>query len=182
VSPADDPAIQFSAGGRTLNFTIPAGQTSAFSTAPLVQTGTVAGAIKLTVRLTAAGQDITPTPTPAITVQVARSAPVVRTVQVVRTGGGFEIKVTGYSTPRQMTQAVFSFTAAAQGGLQTTSLTVPLGTAFTAWYAGTPSAQFGSQFLYTQPFTVQGEIGAIASGTVTLSNAVGSSQAVSFAF
>jgi hypothetical protein len=30
VSPADDPAIQFSAGGRTLNFTIPAGQTSAF--------------------------------------------------------------------------------------------------------------------------------------------------------
>jgi hypothetical protein len=182
VSPADDPAIQFSTGGRTLNFTIPAGQTSAFSTAPLVQTGTVAGAIKLTVRLTAAGQDITPTPTPAITVQVARSAPVVRTVQVVRTGGGFEIKVTGYSTPRQMTQAVFSFTAAAQGGLQTTSLTVPLGTAFTAWYAGTPSAQFGSQFLYTQPFTVQGAIGAIASGTVILSNAAGSSQAASFAF
>jgi hypothetical protein len=53
---------------------------------------------------------------------------------------------------------------------------------FTAWYAGTPSAQFGSQILYTQPFTVQGEIGAIASGTVILSNTVGSSQPVSFAF
>lgn len=182
VSPADDPAIQFSAGGRTLNFTIPAGQTSAFTTPPAIQTGTVAGAIKLTLRLTAAGQDVTPTPVPAVTVQVARAAPVLGTAQVVRTSGGFEVRVSGYSTPRQMTQAVFNFTAAAQGGLQTTSLTVTLGAVFTTWYASTPSAQFGSQFLYTQPFTVQGEIGAIASGTVTLSNLVGSSQTVSFAF
>lgn len=182
VSPADDPAIQFSTGGRTLNFTIPAGQTSAFTTPPAFQTGTVAGAIKLTLRLTAAGHDITPTPIPSVTVQVARSAPVIGTVQVVRTSGGFEVRITGYSTPRQMTQAVFDFTAAVQAGLQTTSLTVSLGTAFTAWYAGTPSAQFGSQFLYTQPFTVQGEIGAIAAGSVILSNAVGSSQAASFAF
>ncbi len=117
VSPADDPAIQFSAGGRTLNFTIPAGQTSAFTTPPAIQTGTVAGAIKLTLRLTAAGQDITPTPVPAVTVQVARSAPVLGTVQVVRTSGGFEVRVAGYSTPRQMTQAVFNFTAAAQGAI-----------------------------------------------------------------
>lgn len=182
VSQADDPAIQFSSGGRTLNFTIPAGQTSAFSTAPAVQTGTVSGAIKLTVRLTAGGQDITPTPIPAVTVQVARSAPVVGTVQVVRTSGGFEVRVAGYSTPRQMTQAVFNFTAAAQGGLQTTSLTVPLGTAFTAWYAGASSAQFGSQFLYTQPFTVQGDMSTIASVSVTLTNSVGSSQAVGSAF
>jgi hypothetical protein len=182
VNQADDPAIQFSTGGRSLNFTIPAGQTSAFTTPPAIQTGTVAGAIKLTLRLTAGGQDITPSPAPSVTAQLARAAPVVGTVQVVRTSGGFEIRVAGYSTPRQMTQAVFNFTAAAQGGLQTTSLAVPLGTAFTNWYAGTSSAQFGSQFLYTQPFTVQGDIGAIASGAVTLSNAVGSSQAVSFAF
>jgi hypothetical protein len=182
VSPADDPAIQFSAGGRTLNFTIPAGQTSAFSTAPAIQTGTVAGAIKLTLRMTAGGQDITPSPAPSVTVQVARSAPVVGTVQVVRTSGGFEVRVTGYSTPRQMTQALFNFTASAQAGLQTTSLMVPLSTAFTAWYAGAPSAQFGSQFLYTQPFTVQGDTGAIASVTVMLINSVGSSQSVTSSF
>jgi hypothetical protein len=59
---------------------------------------------------------------------------------------------------------------------------VPLDTAFTAWYAGTPSAQFGSQFLYTQPFTVQGDIGAIASVTVTLTNSVGSSPPASAPF
>jgi hypothetical protein len=182
VSQADDPAIQFSAGGRTLNFTIPAGQTSAFTTPPALQTGTVAGAIKLTLRLTAGGQDITPSPAPSVTAQLARSAPVVGTVQVVRTSGGFEVRVAGYSTPRQMTQANFNFTAAAQGGLQTTSLAVPLGTAFTAWYAGASSAQFGSQFLYTQPFTVQGDTGAIASVTVTLTNSVGNSQAVVSAF
>jgi hypothetical protein len=182
VSQADDPAIQFSAGGRTLNFTIPAGQTSAFSTAPAIQTGTVAGAIKLTLRMTALGQDITPSPAPSVTVQVARSAPVIGTVQVVRTSGGFEVRVTGYATPRQMTQALFNFTASAQAGLQTTSLTVPLSTAFTAWYAGTPSAQFGSQFLYTQPFTVQGDTGSIASVTVMLINSVGSSQSVTSSF
>jgi len=49
---------------------------------------------------------------------------------------------------------------------------------FSAWYSSSTSTPFGSQFLYTQPFTVQGT-GAIASVTVTLVNANGNSTTVS---
>ena len=54
VNAADDPAIQFSGGGRTLNFSIPAGQTQTPSRPPshAIGTGTVAGQINLTLEIT----------------------------------------------------------------------------------------------------------------------------------
>ncbi|MFB3779235.1 MAG: putative Ig domain-containing protein [Bryobacteraceae bacterium] len=184
VTPSDDPAIQFSSGGRTLNFSIPAGQTRAFpATAPALQTGMIAGRIDLTLKISAAGQDITPTPAPTRSVQIARTAPRIVSVQIAdRTSTGFSLRITGYSTPRQVTQAVFSFASAAGGNLQTTQLTVPVDSAFTAWYGGASSAQFGSSFLYTQPFTVSGNMTAIASVSVTLVNSTGSSTPVSATF
>ena len=111
VNAADDPAIQFSGGGRTLNFTIPAGQTSAFpTTLPSIQTGTVAGEIDLTLSYFAGGQNITPANPPVRSMTIARAAPKINSVQVVKVAGGFNVLVTGYSTPRQVTQAVFTFT------------------------------------------------------------------------
>ena len=167
----DDPNIVFPNGTRTLGFTIAAGST-AFAAS--LQTGTVAGRIDLTItRLVAAGQSILPSPAPVRSVQIPRSAPVISSVQVVRTSGGFDVQVTGYSTPRQVTQAVFVFTAAAGKNLQTTQVTLPVDSAFTTWYNSTTSGQFGSTFLYTQPFTIQGDASAIASVSVTLTNAVG---------
>ena len=175
VNAANDPAVQFSGGGRTLNFTIAAGQTRAFpTTLPSIQTGTVAGQIDLTLSIS--------TPAPVRSVTIARAAPKINSVQVVRVTGGFNILVTGYSTPRQVTQAVFTFTPASGANLQTTQVTVPVDSAFTTWYTGTSSAQFGSAFLYTQPFTVQGNVSDITSVSVTLSNATGTSAAVSGSF
>ena len=113
---------------------------------------------------------------------IARAAPKITAVQVVRVTGGFNILVTGYSTPRQVTQAVFTFTPAAGANLQTTQVTVPVDSTFTTWYTGTSSPQFGSSFLYTQPFTVQGNVSDIASVSVTISNATGTSTAVSANF
>ncbi len=183
VNPSDDPSIQFSTGGRTLGFTIPAGQTSAsWPSSHNIQTGTVAGTITLTPNFSAGGQNITPTPAPSRSVTIARAVPKINSVQVVKTSGGFNVLVTGYSTPRQVTQAAFSFTATSGGNLQTTQLTVLSDSAFTTWYTGTSSAAFGSSFLYTQPFTVTGDLSAISSVSVTLSNAVGSSTAVSATF
>ena len=184
VNPADDPAVQFSAGGRTLSFAIPAGQTSAFPTSPpALGTGTVAGRINLTITsLLAGGQDITPSPALAASIQIPRSAPGITSVKVVRTSNGFDVQVTGYSTPRQVTQAMFAFTAAAGKNLQTTQVTLPVDSAFTTWYSSTSSGQYGSTFLYTQPFTVQGDASSIASVSVTLTNAVGNSQTVSATF
>jgi len=183
VNAADDPTIQFSGGGRTLNFSIPAGQLNATwgGSSHAIGTGTVAGQINLTLEnLAAGGQSITPPPARVVT--IARAAPSISSVQVVRVTGGFNILVRGYSTPRQVTQAVFAFTPASGANLQTTQVTVPVDSAFTTWYTGTSSAQFGSVFLYTQPFTVQGNVSDITSVSVTISNATGTSAAVSANF
>ena len=183
VNAADDPAIQFSSGGRTLSFTIPAGQTSAFpTTPPSIQTGTVAGQINLKLNFFAGGQNITPTMQPVQSVTIARAAPQIDSVQVVKATGGFSILVTGFSTPRQITQADFTFAAVTGANLESAQVSVSTETVFTTWYTGTSSPQYGSSFLYTQSFTVQGNVSNIASVSVTLTNATGTSTAVSANF
>jgi hypothetical protein len=179
VNPSDDPAIQFSSGGRTLDFTIPAGQLSAFpTTLPSIQTGTVAGEINLALSYFAGEQNITPANPPVRSITIPRSAPTINSVQVVKVTGGFNILVTGYSTPRQVTQADFTFTPITGATLQTAHVTVIVDSAFTTWYTGINSPQFGSLFLYTQPFTVQGNVSDIGSVSVTLAHTTGTSAAV----
>ena len=73
-SGADDPAVQFSTGGRTVVIQVPAGTTTLVGSAAL-QTGTVAGAIVITAQLSAAGQNITSPPAPQQTVRIAAAAP-----------------------------------------------------------------------------------------------------------
>jgi hypothetical protein len=179
--PADDPSIQFSTGSRTANFTIPANATQAVFTSPPLQfqTGSVSGAITITVKLTAGGADVTPSPAPSQTVRIARSAPVIRSVKLVQTAGGFEVWITGYSPSRELTQALVVLHAAAGINLQTSQLTVPLTDAARQWFEDAGSAQYGSQFTIVEPFSVQGSAGAVGSVTVTLSNAEGSSPATS---
>ena len=177
-SGADDPTIQFSSGGRTAQITVPAGTTNG-ATAVGVQTGTVAGLITITAKLQASGQDITPSPAPSRTIRIAAAAPVIvaGTLTAVRNSTGFTVTLTGYVTDREMTQAVFVFTAAAGSSLQTTTLTVPLDALFVQYFGGSSATPFGSQFKYTQPFTVTGSTQAIASVTVTLANKIGQSTA-----
>jgi hypothetical protein len=176
----DDPTVQFSNGRRTVDFTIPAGANLATFTVPNLafQTGTVAGTITLQATLQAAGQDITPSPAPVRTVRINRTPPVITRVTIARTATGFDVSVTGYSTTREVGQAMFRFNPAAGGTLQTTDTTVTVDAAFTKWYQDTASRQFGSQFLFTQSFTVQGDAASIASIAVTLTNSVGRSDAV----
>jgi hypothetical protein len=172
--PVDDPAVQFATGGRSATFTIGANQTQVPEIA--IQTGSIAGTITVTLQLTAAGQDVTPSPAPTSVTRIVRLPPSITSVQVTRTGTGFNVLVTGISTPRQVTQATFRFTAAAGANLQTSEVTMPVSDVFTTWYRSEVSAPFGSAFLYTQPFTVQGDTNAIASVTVTLTNSQGTSQ------
>jgi hypothetical protein len=175
--PFDDPSIQFSSGGRTLSFSIPAGQTSAFpATPPALQTGTLAGRIDLTLRCSAAGQDITPNPAPLRSLVIPHAPPRIVSVRIEsRTSTGFSVAVTGFSTLRQVKQATFSFTAGSGTNLETTQLTLAVESVFAAWYSDQPSDQFGSSFYYTQPFTVSGG-GEIVSVSVTLANDLGSSS------
>jgi hypothetical protein len=183
IYPSDDPAIQFSTGGRGLNFTIPAGQITAFpTTLPSVQTGTVMGEISLTLSYFAGGQNITPANPPVRSITIARSAPTINSVQVVKVSGGFKILVTGFSTPRQVVQADFTFTPAAGAELRTSHVTVIVDPVFTTWYTGSSSPAYGSMFLYTQPFTVDGSVSDISSVSVTLAHSSGTSAAVSANF
>lgn len=181
VAPSDDLQVRFSNGARTATLTIAANALEAvFDSANLaVQGGTVAGTITLTLSVQAGGQDITPSPAPTRSFPIQRSAPVLRAVSVNRSGSGFEVLATGYSTPRQVTQAIFRFTPAPGSGLQTTELTIPADSLFSRWYQDPASAQFGSQFTFSQSFTINGDPNAIASLSVALVNDQGQSQAVS---
>jgi hypothetical protein len=179
---ADDPAIQFSTGGRTVEFTIPAGETQAvFRTPSLgIQTGTTAGTITLATSLQAAGSTVNCNCQLSQTIVIPRTAPTLSAVRVTRTGSGFNIVVTGFSTTREVTQGTFRF--AGTTNLQTTELTVPLTANFNTYFQSTAASQFGGQFTLTIPFSIQGDTATVNSVTVVLTNAVGSSQAVTATF
>jgi hypothetical protein len=179
VGNVDDPAIQFSTGGRTAAFTIPAGTTAAvFSNATLaLSTGTVAGKITLTLSLQASGQDVTPQPAPTRVVTLPAQAPVITTnVTAKRTGSGLEVDITGFSNSRDMTSAAFQFQAAAGTNLQTSQVTIPVDQIFATWYNDAASQPFGSGFLYAQQFTITGNAAGITGVTVTLTNKQGTSS------
>ena len=177
-SPADsgptDGSIQFAAGGKSASFTINAGTTSATLA---IQAGSVAGTITLTLsQLTAGGMDVTPTTAPTAKTQMAAAAPVITATSVSRNASTntLTVQVTGYATSRELTQAVFTFTAASGQTLQTSQFTIPLGSLFTPYYQTASNASFGSQFVFSQPFTITGDINSVIPQNVTLTNRVGS--------
>jgi hypothetical protein len=180
-----DPALQFAAGGTTLNFTVPAGATTVSPiTGATVQQGTVAGNLTVTLTsLTSGGVSVLP-PTPvAVTATILPLPPVItpNSVHITNlTASGFDVVLTGYSTPRDMTSATFTFTAASgtqfSGGA---TFTVPLSAAYSAWYQSAASQSFGSMFQLQVPFTLSGSTGVLQSVSVTLTNSIGTSTPVS---
>jgi hypothetical protein len=162
-----DPALQFAAGGTTLNFTVPAGATTVSPiTGAAVQQGTVAGNLTVTLTsLTSGGVSVLP-PTPvAATATILPLPPVItpNSVHITNlTATGFDVVLTGYSTPRDMTSATFTFTAASgtqfSGGA---TFTVPLSAAYSAWYQSAASQSFGSMFQLQVPFTLSGSTGVL---------------------
>jgi hypothetical protein len=113
---------------------------------------------------------------------VNRSAPVTRNVVLVQTSGGFELHITGYSTPRQLTRALVQLTPSAGSNLQTTQLTISLADLAANWYQSPASKVFGSQFTLILPFSIQGDAAGIDSVSISLANDQGSSQPVSLKF
>jgi hypothetical protein len=170
ASGADTGEVTFSTGTRKLTFTIPSDVTSAVFTIPsaALQTGTVAGSITITASFQAGGTDITPSPAPTKQIQVKYGAPVIVSAQASRTPTGFTVSITGYTSTREMTQAMVVFNPASGANLQTSSLTLSVGSLFATWLQR--SQVIGSQFLFTQTFTVTGNFEAVASITITLVN------------
>jgi putative Ig domain-containing protein len=173
INPSDDPAVQFSTGGRSVEFTVSPQATSAKFAAPqvAVSTGTVAGVIRVTLNMPdASGSAI------VREIRLDRLPPQIVAVKINPTDAGFEVRITGYSTSRDMLRALFTFNASADGNLRTSEIAVDLNDAFTGWYRNATSSAFGSAFEYVQPFTVQGDRRIVQSVTVTLTNTQGSAS------
>lgn len=180
----DDATVQFSTGGRSVSFSIAANATEASFPVPelFLQTGTVAGTLSLTVRLQSGGADITPSPAPTQSAAVSRSSPQILNVGIVPTASGFNVVVTGFSTPREVTRATFRFSPSPGRDLQTSEFTLDMTTAFQRWYELPTSSQFGSQFLLNQPFTIQGNLTGLSAVSVTLMNGQGGSHTATATF
>jgi hypothetical protein len=148
---------------------------------PAVQTGTVSGTITLTLKLTAAGIDVTPSSVAPTTLKIAKAAPVIKTATVTRTSTGFNLVVVGYATSREMVSATVTFTAASGVTLASSSATVSLSSVFTTWYADPTSAAYGSNFSLTMPFTLTNgtSTAPLTSVSVQLTSAQGSSNSMS---
>jgi hypothetical protein len=178
----DDPSIQFSTGGRTIPFRIPAGSTRAEfgpgRNQMVFQAGTVAGTIKLSAAFSVGAQvDVTPAPAPASTLTLAAAAPQIRSLQTgARTANSLELLITGYSTSRSVTELRFGLTGAPGVTLKTPSLTASVDGAFRAWYDSAASRPFGSQFTVTVRFDLSGDGNGVQSISVTAVNERGTSS------
>ena len=163
----------------TASFTIAAGSTQAlFGTAPSipVMIGTVAGTITITTSI----QSSTLTPPAPFVMTVNPTVPVITSViPCAITLSGFSISVTGRSTPRNMTSALFHFTLPTNTQPPTLDVTVPLTAAFAGWYSNSNSNAFGSTFKMTVQFSFTGPPGTtvpFVAVTGSLTNSIGTSN------
>jgi FG-GAP-like repeat len=144
------------------------------------QSGSTAGTITVTTVLTdSRGVNVTPASLVPITITVPAAPPVLSAGSLTRSGNSLQIAVSGLSSTRDMTQAVFHFTPAAGQSLSSTDLTVDLTSAFQTWYQSAASDQYGTTFSYTQAFTISSDASAVQSVDVTLTNSQGTSQPTS---
>ena len=183
----DDQLVRFSNSTRTAGFSISptSGGRATFNDGSLaVLTGTTAGTITLTATFSdasAPANDMTPKPAKTFTYTINAGAPVIVSVVVCNsTASGFSAQVTGYSTPRDMSNVSFTFTPTTGTNLASTTATVQLGSTFTTWYGSTAANAFGSLFTLTVPFTV-GSSGPISTApisalTASLTNSRGTSS------
>lgn len=174
-----DQTIQFSTGGTTVNFTIPAGSTQAsFSGAPnvTVSTGTIAGTITLTANVSA------PTTVSSVatqTVTTKPTSPAISSVKLSQTPGGVTVVVTGYSSTDDMISGVYTFTLSSNATITANYISVPVSFYFEPYYATTASYATGSEFTLTVPFAVTGNPNDLIGVTVTMINSAASANPVS---
>jgi hypothetical protein len=183
TNPSDDPNVTMVNGdtsARNTNVAFPSNTLNAnLSLANgVLQAGTVAGTIELSVtNVQDGGVSVTPGNS-TFDIQVPQLPPVITGIRVLNlTAAGFDVEITGYSTPRDIKSATFDFGAATGQKLLTVELQPAVNSPFTTYYQSSASDATGSSFVYTQPFSIkQGTVNAVASVTVTLANSAGTSQ------
>ena len=179
--PVDDPSVQFSTGGRSATFTIPANATQATFGASqfALQAGSVTGSITLTiVSLQAGGTSLDIPLASAQTASVAAAPPVIGTLSLVHMQNGIQLQIVAMTDTRELTKATVAFQQVSGTSLQNSQITVSLSDVASGWFQSASSASFGGQFALTLPFTFQGDV-SLSSVSVVLSNGSGDSQSAS---
>jgi len=183
-----DPALAFAGAAagqpRVVTFTIAQGATTAvISGNGAFSPGTVAGTINIVMTaLTGGGQNLLPSPAPTRDVAVDRVVPVVvaGSVRITNVTGGFQVELNGISSPRDLRSITYTFTASGTSILEGASVPVDVASLFTTYFASDAGRNAGGTFRFTIPFTVAGgDAAAVTSVTVTMTNSVGTSTAVS---
>ena len=167
----DDQTVQFSTGGRTIAFSIPANSTA--TPAVQLQTGTIAGTATVTLAVTSDGVNVTPANVTPVVITIPAAVPTLNSAKMTKSGPTISVAVIGFSNTREVTKAVFHFTAAAGSSIKDPDVTIDVSAVFAGWYGSTASDAYGSAFTYTQPFTLDSDASTIAGVTVTLTNSVG---------
>jgi hypothetical protein len=183
-----DPAVQFSTGGRSAAFQIPAGGTRAsFQGLEEVyfQTGSVAANIVIQASFAARGINVTPDTAPAIEIAVAPAPPRVLDVQVeARSANSLAVIVTGLATTRSLTQLDLQFVSSPKYNVTVPRFSLDITPASSAWYRRRDSEAYGSLFTASIPFSLQtGETvnpeEIFQSISATLTNELGRSNTLS---
>jgi hypothetical protein len=187
-----DPSVQFETGGRTVDFVIPAGSTSAdfagIGSEILVQTGTVAETITLTPSFeTSSGVPVTPASPTTLQFTIAPSAPYLESAQIVNevigeTTASFDLVIVGYSTTRSLASLNVTFTPGS-GFNFASPPAVDLSGPAAVWFQSTISVQtYGGLFEVTESYTLSGLpknftlSKVISAVSATISNSVGTSN------
>ncbi len=172
-----DPAMGLNTPDRrTATFRLTAGQTQAvFPSTLMLQSGTVAGTITLTVSLTANGVNVTPNPAPQQIIRIPAAAPVIDSIVARRAGNAINVEIVGFATGREVASAEFQFTGGTT--LTQSSFTVQTAAAIRAWFQDARAVEFGSLFKLTMPFTITGDANQITQVSVVLVNGAGRSTA-----
>jgi hypothetical protein len=186
-----DPNVQFSSGGRTVAFTIPADSTSADFAGQgsqiLLQTGTVAETVTLTPSFTTtAGVNLTPASPSTLEFTIPALAPVLTSLQTTnQSASGFTLLVEGYATTKALDTLLVTFTPAAGYNLAVSQITIDLTQIAPLWFQSASSLSFGGTFEISIPFNLSGSVGknttllqTIASVTATVSNSTGTSNSL----
>jgi len=191
-----DPAVQFSTGGRTVAFVIPANSTNATFTGQgpdiQLQTGTVASTITVTPAFAtqAGGINLTPPSPASLQFSVGTAAPTIISASVGNIGASsFVLTVVGYTTTRSLTTLAVQFTAAPGFNISAAPVNIDVSHVAAAWFVSTGSAAFGGEFQVTVPFTLNGTVatgqtlvGSLAAVSATISNSVGASNSMQVNF
>ena len=175
--PADDPAVQFSTGGRSINFTFLPTPPFLLPSQSSLLTGTVAGTITMIGRIQNGPANLL-----LASAGVRSLIPQIKSVTANRVTDGLKVQITGYSSERRLTTIDFAFDVRTAAGMQRVNLSRSVEQDFRTWYQSQASLPFGSTFLFEQSFGVQGDLTGIDAVTITLTNGQGSATSSRVAF